>query len=140
MDVTAEKFAIQELAYLYAYYCDRFDADNWVDCFTEDAVFDESEKGLGRHVGHDAIRKTADSRVERVEQMIHMVTNHLIFDLTPTNARGHIFAINEVIYKTGERFRINTIYEDEYRKIDGRWKFSSRTARNSLPKIRVMPD
>lgn len=137
MNSTADRLAIQELAYLYAYYCDMFDADNWVDCFTEDAVFDESEKGLGRHVGHTAIRKTNDSRVERVDQMIHLVTNHLIFDLTPTTARGHIFALNEVIFKNGDRYRINTIYEDEYHKIGDRWKFSSRVAKNSLPKTKI---
>lgn len=133
----ADRFAIQELGFYYAYYCDLFRLDEWVDCFTPDAVFDETDHGLGRYVGHAEIRANGESRHARIAQIVHLMNNHLIFDLTPETARGCIFALSEFITRDGARFRAHVTYEDEYRKVDGAWKISSRAVRKSLPREEV---
>jgi hypothetical protein len=132
-----DKFAIQELGFYYAYYCDLFRLEEWVACFTEDATFDESDHGRGCHIGHDQIRASGESRHARISQIVHLMNNHLVFDLTPEKARGCIFALSEFITHDGARFRVHVIYEEEYRKVEGVWKISNRVVRKSLPAEKI---
>lgn len=133
METVSDSFAIQQLNYRYAYYCDSFQTDAWVDCFTPDAVFDETEFGLRRYVGSAQIRENAEDRAGRIEQLVHLMNNHLIFEVTPDTARGWVFVFADMIVRQGDRIKVHCTYKDEYRKVGGDWKISSREVLKSLP-------
>jgi hypothetical protein len=68
------------------------------------------------------------------------MTNHLIWDLTPTRARGTAFSLVETMRKTGERLRFHVKYEDEYVKSGDSWTIASRKLRKSFPPENVTID
>jgi SnoaL-like domain len=133
-----EKFRIQELNYYYALYVDKFQIDQWVNVFTPDGYFDESEFGYGLHVGHDAIRAYGVKLVEDNTFVVHLMANHIITDLTDTSAKGTVFALVEGLTKTNIHARFQVIYEDEYAKIKGDWKIKKRVLRKTFP-VEMVP-
>jgi ketosteroid isomerase-like protein len=128
-----DRLAIQQLNYEYAYYVDVFDIESWLSVFTEDAFFDEREFDSGLHVGHDAIRRYGEQIVATTQFAVHLMTNHIIRDLTETTATGTAFALVEGQSKQGDRARYQVMYEDAYRKVDGRWKIARRVLRKTFP-------
>jgi hypothetical protein len=132
MDIE-DRFQIQDLVSRYAFFVDSFMTREWVDVFTPDAVLDESAFGMGRYEGHDALLGYAEAIARRVEHLIHVMSNHLIWESTADTARGTCFAIVESMQKTGARARYHVKYEDEYKKIDGKWLIHRRILRTSFP-------
>jgi len=116
---------IRELYARYAYSLDHGDIDRMMDCFTDDAVFESARQG--RFEGCDGLRKFAGSIPERTggAQIRHLITNQLC-DLDGDRGTGSCYFMyfhcknNQVQQVTvGE-------YNDELRKVDGRWKIRSR--------------
>lgn len=134
MERIADKLAIQDLNNLYAYYIDMFEVDKWVDCFTRDAVFDESEVGNDVRTGHDQLRSFAIKLTERVHRVVHLMSNHVIMDQTEDSAQGESFALVEVAYADGQRFRNHVRYVDSYIKLAGAWKIEHRKAYATFPR------
>ena len=128
-----DRYQIQELNHYYAYYVDMFEIENWLTVFTEDAYFDEREFDSGLHIGHDAIRAYGELIVRETTFAVHLMTNHIIRDLTPTSATGTIFAIVEGLSKAGFHCRWHVRYEDQYAKVDGKWKIARRVLRKTFP-------
>ncbi len=139
MDSIADKLAIQDLNNLYAYYIDMFEVDKWVDCFTKDAVFDETGVGNDVRTGHDPLRAFALRLTERVHRVVHLMSNHIIMDQTKDTARGECFAVVEVAYADGQRFRNHVRYVDRYKKVDGAWKIENRKAYTTFPREMLEP-
>lgn len=129
-----DRLAIQELNYKYAYYVDSFEPDNWAMIFAPDGILDESEFfDDARFAGRDAIRAYGAKISDTVQHIVHLMANHLIFDLTPTTARGTAFSLVETMRKTGERLRFHVKYEDEYVKIGDAWTIARRKLCKSFP-------
>lgn len=128
-----DRLQIQDLVSRYAYLVDSFMAAEWLEVFTPDAVLDESAFGMGRYEGHDALLAYAQAIAGRVEHLIHLMSNHLIWESGNDTARGTCFAIVESMQKTGARARYHVKYEDEYKRIDGRWLIHRRILRSSFP-------
>ncbi|MEJ7935545.1 nuclear transport factor 2 family protein [Sphingobium sp. AN558] len=129
-----DRLAIQELNYKYAYFIDSLDPENWADIFAPDGVLDESEFFPdARFAGREAILAYGTKISGNVHNIVHLMTNQIINDLTPTSARGTAFALVETMRKTGERLRFHVKYEDEFVKIDGSWRIAQKTLRKSLP-------
>lgn len=139
MDYIADKLAIQDLCIDYAYYIDMFKVEEWVDCFTDDATFDETDLGNGVQVGREKLLGFADTLTRRVHLVIHLMSNHVIRDQTSDSARGEAFAVVEVAYANGERYRNHVRYVDDYRKLGGRWKFAKRVAWKTFPRETLDP-
>lgn len=129
-----DRLAIQELSYKYAYFVDNFEPDNWAMIFTTDGILDESEFfDDAKFAGRDAIRAYGAKISDTVNHIVHLTTNHLIFDLTPTKARGTAVSLVETMRKSGERVRFHVKYDDDYVKIDETWLIARRTLRKSFP-------
>ena len=136
-----DKLAIRRLNLQYAFYIDTGEVDAWVDTFTADGVFDERECDYGFHVGHDQIRTHGRNIVAGAAQVVHLMFNHLITDLTADTAGGTVSGLAEGVSRSGERYRFHVAYEDEYAKTAGEWKFSRRIVRPRLPpETVVQPD
>lgn len=134
-----DKFAIQELNLRYALHIDLMRVEPWVDTFTADAVFDEREFDFGIHVGHEQIRAYGEAIVANAHKFVHVMTNHLVTDVADDRAKGTVYGIAEGVSLAGERTRYHVVYEDEYRKIGGEWKISSRVVHPKLPPEIVRP-
>ncbi len=129
-----DRLAIQELNYKYAYYVDNFEPDNWSMIFTTDGVLDETEFFDDAHfVGRGAIRAYGAKISDSVHHVAHLITNHLISDLTATTARGTAVSIVETMRKNGERVRFHVRYDDEYAKVGDAWLIAKKTLRKSFP-------
>ena len=121
-----EKIAIQELNSRYALHIDLMQVDKWVEVFSPDGVLDETEFGLGKHVGHDGVRAYFDSIKDDIIHQVHLMANHLITDISGGAARGTVFALVEVLLRSQGQIRFHVFYEDDYVKIGGEWKIRNR--------------
>ncbi len=128
-----DRMEIQDLVYKYAYYVDSFIFPEWVELFAPEGTLDESEFGMGKYDGHAALAGYGDTMGGRVLHLVHLITNHLVWDFKGDTAKGTSFAIVESMQKTGARARYHVKYEDEYQKLNGRWVFSKRMLRKSFP-------
>ena len=78
---------IRELYARYALYIDAGKFEEWVNCFTEDGIFESPS--LGKHAGHAALRKFCASYQESWAgaQVRHMMVN-VSFDVHGDHAHG----------------------------------------------------
>jgi hypothetical protein len=127
-----DRLAIGELTSRYAYYVDTFQNDKIMELWAEDAVFDESRVGTGRHEGVRAIEAFFIEVKKSVTHQAHITANQLIEELNDTRAKGIVFSIVEAVTAAGN-MRAVVYYSDEYVKIGGRWRFQSRAIHPLLP-------
>ena len=132
-----DRLQVQDLISLYAYYIDSLKVSEWVALFAPDGVLDESEFGMGRHAGHDALRAYGQGISERVLHLIHLMSNVLIWESNDQMAKATSFAIVESMQKTGARARYHVKYEDDLRRLDGRWVIHERILRKSFPPEKI---
>lgn len=114
--------AIKKLKHLYCLYCDdNFDVENLMTLFTEDAVWDGGDRG--RYEGHAAIRGFFQRIPQRLPFAIHMVLNPII-EVKGDTAHGTWYLI-EPCTERGQALWMMGVYEDDYVKVDGRWKYKN---------------
>lgn len=130
-----EKIAIQELNYCYALHIDLKQIDEWVNVFSPDGILDEREFGFGLHSGHDEMREYALKLTSNVITQVHLMTNHLISEIGPAEARGTVFALVESLTHSRGHMRFHLYYEDEYMKLGSEWKIRKRLLRKTLPPV-----
>lgn len=116
---------IRELYARYARTIDSGDYDGWVDCFTDDGVFESSR--FGRHAGAQELRHFTAIYRESLggAQVRHVITN-VSFELEGDHGAGNCYL---VYYHTKDgRVQQTAVgqYQDRLRKSGGRWKFLSR--------------
>lgn len=122
-----DRIRIRELNYSYAYLIDVGESERWAsEVFTEDALFDERAFGYGLTRGRSALIAYGAKLTEVVKHVVHHMTNHVVDIESPEAASGVAFCICEVEWKDGRRERFNTIYEDRYRRVEGRWRIEER--------------
>ncbi len=115
--------AIKRLKYRYADACDRgYDADALADLFTEDAVWDG---GLfGRYEGREAIRQFFRGVSSEIVFALHYMMNPII-DVDGDEARGAWYLFQTCTFADGNTAIWGAArYDEEYRRVDGGWKFS----------------
>lgn len=133
-----EFLAVEEIKNLRLGYSAHFDAqeiDKLGALFTEDAVCEFSEEYGGDWVGRETIVRNYTAVAEQVGapySAIHAVTNPWIELTGEDTARGRWYLL-EFLTRQGTftspgghanpLFYIG-VYEDEYRKVDGRWLIS----------------
>jgi uncharacterized protein (TIGR02246 family) len=116
---------IRELYARYAATIDEGQFDAWLDCFTEDGVFESSR--FGRHAGRDGLAKFTQIYRDSLggAQVRHVCTN-LLFKIEGDAAAGSCY----LIYYHCKDGKIQQAavghYRDTLRKAGGRWKFQSR--------------
>jgi hypothetical protein len=81
-----DRLAIHELIALYGHIIDERQFSRTREVFTEDAVYDVSDFGVGVIVGSEAIVELW-SRPDAAHPLAHHATNVLVTPLSPTRAR-----------------------------------------------------
>lgn len=114
-----------EISQLRAHYCHLLDSRRWdefVDLFTSDGVFE----GLETVRGHDEIRAFFGERVPQLaEDFWHFCTNGTV-EISGDTATGRI-SMEYLSVTKGISFASAGHYDDVLRRVDGRWRFASRT-------------
>ena len=118
--------AIRRLKARYCYYRDgNHDADNILELFVEDAVWDGGMRGGAE--GREAIRDFFVKASQRLPFTVHMVLNPAI-EVDGDAARGSWYMFMACTYAAGDRAVWGSgRYDEEYVRVDGEWKFRRLT-------------
>jgi ketosteroid isomerase-like protein len=122
-----DRQAIQELAVLYGYIMDERDEEGIRAIFTDDATLSSAD-GVFAAEGIDSIVETYLGRFKALGPTNHFSHGHVVRfdDSDPDVARG-LLASHAEVDRNGIAMQVALRYVDEYRREDGRWKFSART-------------
>lgn len=118
-----DRVAIQELNGTYADGVVRIDADTWASVWAEDAHWDL----MGHQTeGKDAIVAFWNGAMSGLEAVsFHCVP--CMIEVTGNTAKSRVQTQEILKPKEGKARHVGGLYEDELKKIDGRWLFTSRT-------------
>jgi ketosteroid isomerase-like protein len=125
MGTWEDREQIRELYARYAHTIDNGQWNEWLDCFTEDGVFESSR--FGRHAGREGLRRFTAIYKESLggAKPIHMMTN-IAFSVNGDVATGGCYlAYFHCLNGKGVLSAIGH-YTDRLRKVGGQWKFESR--------------
>lgn len=121
-------FEIHSLFIRYATSLDKGDVDGVVSCFTEDGTIDSPV--IGVHAGHKGIRefaeRTARALKVRGTQFRHVISN-LVVDIDGDSAKATCYLLDFVTREGNTELLSPGVYICNLRKIDGAWRFKSRT-------------
>lgn len=125
MGTLEDREEIRELYARYAHTIDNGRFDEWIDCFTEDGVFDSPR--FGRHANRDGLRKFAALYKESLggAKPIHQMSN-VTFQVNGDHAIGGCY-LAYYHCKDG-RAELSAVghYVDKLRKVNGHWRFETR--------------
>ena len=132
-----ERFAIQELTYLYAFYCDTRGYEKLAQLFADECLYDEAVVGGAPAKSRAEVHQLFINASQRLGPMIHICSNLLISEFSGSAASGICYVLAEGLFNIDgaqESFRIFGYYEDGYAKeADNHWYFKSRVLKLLVP-------
>lgn len=117
-----DRVAIRELHGTYADAAFRADKQQWVDCWTEDAVWHTT---LGEMRGKEALARQWDEIWAMMESLGFFVTVGAI-EVTGDRATSRCYVREVFPHRDGPIDKIVGRYDDELVRQDGAWRFASR--------------
>lgn len=125
LEEAADRVMIMDLLARYVWAIDYGKAEDWADVFTTDGVFAVAGTTM-RVVGRKRLMEFANDLYRTVPHLHHVTTSALI-TLDGDRAYGKA-QLNEFMSRPEAIYpNLHGWYEDEYRFLEGRWFFSSRT-------------
>ncbi|KID30172.1 SnoaL-like domain [Prauserella sp. Am3] len=125
-DRAAERHDIMQLSHLYARGLDRFDPEEALSAFSDDAVWDATAVGLERFEGRAKIREFFERDAASVADQFHIITNHIVEFDGPDTAHGTNYVFSEGHATTGAKFRAAALNADTYVRTPSGWRIASR--------------
>ena len=118
-----DREAIRELPRLYCHYLWTKDPHAMANLFTQDATI--CIQGMEDYAitGRDKLAKVF-GRVNARYSSLPFIHNHIVELEGPDRANG--YAYYEILESEGSKYLAAGYYRDDYRKIDGLWKFQYR--------------
>lgn len=117
----ADRIAIRELHATYADAASRQDKQQWLDCFTDEGVWETS---MGPFSGKAALAARWDELFATMDAMLYVsVTGSVHVDGDRASATDHV---REVARIGGAVMKFAARYDDDCVRIDGEWKFARR--------------
>lgn len=116
---------IEAIKRLKARYCAVCDDDHnpaeITKLFAEDGIWEGAD--VGRHEGHDAIRRLFEGFRDRISFSQHNIMNPMI-EVRGDQAKASWYFMGPFTFRKGNRqYWLAARYEDEYVKVNGEWKF-----------------
>ncbi len=126
-----DRLEIRELVARYDHAIDSGDAEGWIECFTEDGVWDGGPRVEGRAALLAFARSLpTDPDFAVFRGARHFVTNFLI-DGDGDGDEARLRCDNLMLRPRagGVEALAGADYDDRLRRVDGRWLFASRRTR-----------
>jgi len=116
---------IRELYARYAHTIDNRRYDEWLDCFTDDGVFESPR--FGKHTGREGLRRFTAIYKDSLggAKPFHQITN-VIFKIEGDSATGGCYLTYYHCKDGKAALSAAGTYTDRLRKVDGGWRFESR--------------
>ncbi len=118
----SDRDEIEELQYRYADAVCHDDATRWAECWTEDGVWDT---GGGAVEGRAAVVAAWTATMAGLASVVHLVHQGTTI-VHGNTGTGRWYITEHVRIDGSEPITVSAHYDDEYRKVDGRWCFSRR--------------
>lgn len=127
-NISEEKEEIRDLVTRYCLYIDSGRCEEWVNCFTDDGVFDSPI--LGRWQGKPALRQFTEKyrAWTGAAQPRHCVMNVLI-EVNGEQATSECYLLMTHAAGGKTELVISGRYEDQIEKVNGKWLFKERKVR-----------
>ena len=127
MTIDDDKRDLRELALRYARACDTHDAAEFAAIFTEDGGIISPGHTM---TGRDQIVAIVPNALKTMYlRTMHMVHNDLVW-IDGDTARGETYCTAHHLTQTSDTqasdYIMSIVYDNRFRKIDGRWYFSHR--------------
>jgi uncharacterized protein (TIGR02246 family) len=119
-----DRFALNELVARYCAAVDDCDREALLELFTEDASFG-STTGSGA-TGRETLADFALGRAATEDWSIHYPHTHIIDFVSEDEARGVVLMHAEMGWEGDRCIRAAMRYNDEYKRVDGKWRFAKR--------------
>lgn len=120
-----DRISIRELYDRYVWAIDDAATEAWVDCFTEDGIFDSPR--FGRYQGVEGLRKFARVYTDSLggAKTRHVTTN-ILFKIEGDRAEGK--CLLTYFHTKHGRSELAGVggYNDKLRKVNGRWLYEAR--------------
>ncbi len=118
---------IKNLRILYSTYFDAQEIDKLMGLLTPDVLCEFGPEYGGNWEGAESIRANFLSYMEQDGEpwrVMHSITNHLVELTGPDTAKGRCYLI-DLNFEEGQEnpLFLFGVYDDIYKKIDGRWLF-----------------
>ena len=125
-----ERAELRQLAYDYAAYVDRRDADSLLTLFTDDGLVGANDPSVPAFDGPEKLRAMVAQVAATFARTMHNVHNHTFDHIGKDEASGETTCIASHIME-GEDGSWQVLdmalrYANKYRKVDGKWHFSER--------------
>lgn len=127
MSLEDDKRELNELALRYARACDTHDGEEFAAIFTEDGEIVSPGHTM---TGRDQIVAVVPSALKSMYlRTMHMVHNNMVW-IDGDTARGETYCVAHHLTKESDTkasdYIMYIIYDNKYRKVNGRWYFSHR--------------
>lgn len=122
-DALADRLAIVDTAVAYATALDTRDWALFESLFTPDAVW-EYPAGGEQHIGPGRIADRIRPTITQLDGTQHVMTNHVV-GVEGDTAKHTCYYLAQHL-KDGKRFLAAGRYEDELRRVEGRWLLAGR--------------
>ena len=135
--------AIRQLRIDYSLAMDQRDLDKLITLFAEDALCEYGPYGSwsGKQVIFENYQATFSGELEAPFTSLHINTNHNVEILSDTTASGQCYLTDIVTHVAPGENPILwfALYDEEYRKEDGQWKFARSSLQFFWPERHASP-
>lgn len=135
--------AIRQLRIDYSLAMDMRDMDKLIALFTEDALCEYGPYGSwsGRQVIFENYKATFSGELAAPFTSLHINTNHNVEILSDTTASGQCYLTDIVTHVAPDKNPILwfALYDEEYRKEGGQWKFARTSLQFFWPERHASP-
>ena len=135
--------AIRQLRIDYSLAMDLRDIDALIKLFADDALCEYGPYGSwsGRQVIFDNYKATFSGDLSGPFTSLHINTNHNVEILSDTTAKGQCYLTDIVTHVKADENPILwfALYDEEYRKEDGQWKFARTSLQFFWPERHAQP-
>ena len=119
--------AIRQLHYDYSLAMDQRDIDRLITLFTDDALCEYGPYGSweGKAVIEQNYRAVFEGELSAPFSSLHLNTNHSVQLRSDTSATGQCYLTDIVTHVAADENPLLwfALYDEEYRKVEGQWKF-----------------
>ncbi len=129
--ILEEKDSIRELIANYCFYYDDAMFEQWVDLWTDDAVFNVDGKTLR---GRAALQQfTCEARLVNGKPPVKHLTMNQVIEVNGHTAIARCYLLTMMKRKDGALTAVTAgVYNDKLVKTDRGWRFAERTLRGDL--------